>query len=238
MALGDSYDEVQALAFDVGGTVFDWQTATQTAVGELASSRRVDLDVAAFCLEWRRDMFRQLRRSRRGDAPEMNADELHRFVLDDLGQRYSALELTESDKDGLVEAWHHMDSWPDFGPGLQRLRTNYTCVVLTVMSWSIAVDCSRRNALHWDGILSCEVLGAYKPEPEAYRRGAELLRLEPHEVMMVASHPGDLRASMEVGYRTAFVAARHDEPGGTDDGNPEDFDVLADDFTDLADQLT
>jgi 2-haloacid dehalogenase len=64
-----------------------------------------------------------------------------------------------------------------------------------------------------------------------------VLGFAPEEVMMVASHPGDLRAAMAVGFRTAFVLPRHDEPGGNDDGNPEDFDVVADDFTDLADKI-
>ncbi|MDG2114014.1 MAG: HAD-IA family hydrolase [Actinomycetota bacterium] len=229
--------QVRALAFDVGGTVFDWQGATQAAVGELAVARSADIDVAAFCLEWRRDMFAQLARVRRGQADPMNADGLHRFALDSLGERYPTLQLTDADKDSLVEAWHSMDSWPDFRPALARLRTRFSVVVLTVMSWSIAVDCSKRNDLHWDGILSCELLGAYKPDPPAYEAGARVLRLEPNQMMMVASHPADLRAAMDVGYRSAFVTARHDEPGGTDDGNPEDFDILADDFTGLADQL-
>ena len=130
-----------------------------------------------------------------------------------------------------------MDSWSDFGSALARLRTRFSCVVLTVMSWSIAVDCSKRNDLHWDGILSCELLGAYKPDAAAYEAGARLLRLDPTEMMMVASHPGDLRAAMAVGYRTGFVIARHDEPGGNDDGDSADFDVLANNFTLLADQL-
>lgn len=240
MSLADStsdHDAVRALAFDVGGTVFDWQSATRSAVGQIASARSADIDVAAFCLEWRRDMFRQLGRIRKGTAVPMNADELHRWALDPLGERYPSLQLTALDKDELTEAWHAMDSWSDFGPALERLRTRFTVVVLTVMSWSIAVDCSKLNDLHWDGILSCELLGAYKPDPQAYQAAARVLRLDPGQMMMVASHPGDLRAAMDTGYRTAFVTARHDEPGGTDDGSPEDFDFLADDFTSLADQL-
>lgn len=230
-------DGVKALTFDVGGTVFDWQTATRTAVGHLAEARGVTIDVAEFCLRWRGDMFRQLAKVRSGDLPWLNADDLHRAVLDPIGACYPQLELTDADKDGLTEVWHHMEAWPEFGPALHRLRSRYTVAVLTVLSWSIAVDCSKRNDIWWDGIMSCEMLGAYKPDNAAYLRGAELLGLHPQEVMMVASHPADLRASMEVGFRTAFVLPRYDEPGGNDDGNPEDFDVVANDFTALADMI-
>lgn len=233
-----SIDEVKALTFDVGGTVFDWQTATRTAVGNLAEARGAAIDVPEFCLRWRGDMFRRLAEVRSGDLPWMNADDLHRAVLDPLSERYPQLELTDVDKDDLTRVWHEMDAWPEFGPALPLLRSRYTVAVLTVLSWSIAVDCSKRNELWWDGIMSCEMLGAYKPDTPAYLRGAELLGLRPEQVMMVASHPADLRASMKAGFRTAFVLPRYDEPGGNDDGNAEDFDVVASDFTALADQIT
>lgn len=232
-------DGVQALTFDVGGTVFDWQGATRAAVGQLAASRgAVDLDVSAFCLRWRGDMFRRLAEVRSGDLPWANADQLHRAVLDPLADEHPELALTDEDKDRLTATWHTMDAWPDFGPALPRLREHYSVAVLTVLSLAIAVDCSRHNGLSWDAVLSCELLGAYKPDAEAYLRGAEVLGLAPSEVMMTASHPGDLRAAMAVGFRTAFVLPRHDEPGGNDDGNPEDFDVVAKDFTELAQFIT
>ena len=233
-----SLDAVKALTFDVGGTVYDWQSATQAAVATLARSRSAELDVREFCLRWRRDMFRRLAKVRSGEIAWANADELHRAVLDPLTDDYPQLELSDDDKAALTTVWHRMEAWPDFGPALPRLRKRFTVCVLTVLSWSIAVDCAKRNGLWWDGILSCEMLGAYKPDPEAYQRGAELLDLEPHEIMMVASHPGDLRAAMAVGFRTAFVLPRHEEPGGNDDKNPDDFDILADDFTDLANKIT
>lgn len=235
----DAIAAVRALAFDVGGTVFDWQGATRAAVGALAAERGADdLDVPAFCLRWRRDMFRRLAEVRAGELPWANADDLHRAVLDPLADDHPELRLDDDDKEGLTAVWHEMDAWPDFGPALPRLRSAYTVAVLTVLSLSIALDCSKRNDLWWDAILSCELLGAYKPDLAAYRRGAEVLGFEPEQVMMVASHPGDLRAAMAAGFRTAFVLPRHDEPGGADDGDPDDFDVVATDFTDLADRLT
>ncbi len=228
-----SIDSVRALTFDVGGTVFNWQGATQAAVGRLATERHIDLDVKAFCLSWRGDMFRMLAKVRAGELPWMNADELHRAVLDPLGEKHADLALSDGDKDNLAAVWHQMDPWPEFPAALPALRSRYTTTVLTVLSLAIAVDCSKRADLSWDAIMSCEMLGAYKPDAAAYERGAELLGLQPDQVMMVASHPGDLRAAMAVGFRTAFVLPRYDEPGGNDDGNPEDFDVVADDFTDL-----
>ena len=45
---------IKALTFDVGGSIFDWQTATRTAIRELAAARSAEIDVKAFAFAWRR----------------------------------------------------------------------------------------------------------------------------------------------------------------------------------------
>lgn len=42
---------------------------------------------------------------------------------------------------------------------------------------------------------------------------------------------------MQAGFCTAYVQPKLNEPFGYDDNDPNDFDVQADDFEDLADQL-
>lgn len=81
---------------------------------------------------------------------------------------------------------------------------------------------------------------AYKPDPAAYLRTAEILGLDPEQVMMVAAHNSDLAAAARVGLRTAFVRRPTEHgPGQTVDLVPEGpWDVVAEDFEDLADQLT
>jgi hypothetical protein len=56
------------------------------------------------------------------------------------------------------------------------------------------------------------MLRVYKPLPDAYRRAAALLAVEPREILMVACHNFDLDAARGVGYLTAFVR-RPDEWG-------------------------
>jgi 2-haloacid dehalogenase len=68
---------------------------------------------------------------------------------------------------------------------------------------------------------------------------AELLSLEPHQIMLVAAHNGDLVAAAAQGMRTAFVA-RPTEYGPHQDKDfkaEHEFDIVARDFGDLADQL-
>lgn len=232
---------IKALTFDVGGTVFDWRGTIEAELGRLAANQGTDLDVSRFASDWRRGMFQMLGQVRSGELPWMNADQLHRRVLDDVLVDHSSLSLSDSERDELNSVWHRLKAWPDASEAIELLRSRYTVVVLTVLSWSIAVDCSKYNGINWDGILSCEFLGHYKTDAEAYQTATRLLRLEPSQAMMVAAHPGDLQGAMAAGLRTAYVYRETEISGSTGVFEPtsasSDFDISAKDFRDLADKL-
>jgi 2-haloacid dehalogenase len=226
---------IKALTFDVGGSVFDWQTATRTAVRALAEERGVEVDDKAFCFTWRRRMFEQLAEVRSGARPWQNADSLHSAVLDALAEQYSALELSASDRDELTTVWHRMGVWDDVPASLARLREKYIVAILTVLSLSIVVDSSKHAGIDWDASISCEFLGVYKPEAEAYQKAARLLGAKPAETMMVAVHPPDLAAAQAAGMRAAYVKPKLWEMGSR--GETSGFDIIAEDYHDLARQL-
>ena len=228
-------NDIKALTFDVGGSVFDWQTATRTAVRELAKTRGVKIDDHEFCFAWRRRMFERVAEIRNGSRDWQNADQLHRGVLDELAQKYPVLELTPDDRDELNKAWHRMEAWPDVPAALVRLREQYIISILTVLSLSIVVDSSKHAKITWDAHLSCEFLGHYKPSPEAYLSAARLLGAEPEETLMVACHPPDLFAAQRAGLKTAHVKPKMEEAGSR--GETSSFDIRAENYTDLADQL-
>ena len=233
--------EIKALTFDIGGTVFDWRGTIEDEVGRLAEDKGADVDVRQFATDWRRGMFAMLARVRTGELPWMNADQLHRRMLDDVLAVHTGLELSSAERDELNEVWHRLKAWPDAADAIRRLRGRYKVVVLTVLSWSIAIDCSRHNVIDWDGILSCEFLGHYKSDPPAYWSAVKLLRLEPSQAMMVAAHTNDLHAAMGVGMHSAYVHREGESPGtfGTDEvaAQTSGFDVSAKDFPELADML-
>ncbi len=232
-------DTVKALAFDVGGTVFDWQTPIRKEIDARAKTLGIGIDSKKFAFAWRTGMFAILAEVRSHKLPWMNVDEIHSRTLDKIALDFPELEFRSEDLDDLNRAWHKMTAWPEFPDALTRLRERYTAIVLTVLSWSIAVDCSRNAGICWDGVLSCEFLGHYKPDPEVYWSGARLLGLKPEQVMMVASHGADLRAAQKAGLATAYVAPKLAEPEfpGFPEASPDEFDIAVDDFTKLADRL-
>jgi len=231
--------QIRALAWDIGGTVFDWHHTIRDEVAALADQQGVEVDAVRFTNTWRFRMFERLQLVRRGDLPWLNADQLHRRVLDEVMEEHPQLQLDMAQRDELNTVWHRLRAWPDAPVALEALRSRYTVTVLTVMSWAIAVDCSKHNGIAWDGILSCEFLGHYKPEPEAYREGARLLGLRPDQVMMCAAHKGDLQAAARAGMATAYVPIAGERGEGNDpDMSPDQsFWVNAADYPDLARQL-
>jgi 2-haloacid dehalogenase len=124
-------------------------------------------------------------------------------------------------------------------PALVRLRQRYICVSFTILSLALVVDVSRRNAIDWDAVISCEMLGIYKPRPEAYQRTAQFLQSAPGDILMVACHNFDLDAARGEGYRTAFVHRPAEwGPSGPPDPNPNPAaDLVVPGFAELADRL-
>jgi 2-haloacid dehalogenase len=229
---------IKVLTFDVGGTVFDWHTGVGAAVEELARSKSVDVDASAFAIAWRELFFERLAQVRSGALKRMNADGIHRLTLEDVAPKFPQLALSDEEMDGLTDVWHRLPAWPDANAAIQRVRSRYTVVVLTVLSFGIVVDSSKHNGIGWDGIVSCEFLPHYKPDVDAYLDGLDLLGVEPDEAMMVAAHEWDLKAAKEAGLATAYVPRPRERGDSTKVVEMLGLaDVNARDFTDLADRL-
>ena len=100
---------------------------------------------------------------------------------------------------------------------------------------SLVVDVSRANGITWDAIISCQMIGVYKPHPQAYQTAARWLGIAPENILMVACHNFDLNAAQDAGFKTAFVR-RPDEwgPAGPPDPQPNrTYDYVCDDFDGL-----
>lgn len=231
---------VKALTFDVFGTVTDWRSSVIAEGERLAAEQGFETDWGTFVDEWRFDGYiAGMRRVRDGELPWMTVDELHRRKLDELLAERGIEGLSEAEVDHFNRIWHRLDPWPDSVAGLERLRTKYVVSTLSNGNVALLVDMAKHGGLHWDCVLSAELTGAFKPDPQCYRRAVEILGLEPHEVMMVAAHQGDLRAAIDVGLRAAFIPRPHElGPDRRPDPTPDAaFDVVADGFLDLADKL-
>lgn len=230
---------LNALVFDVFGTVVDWRT-TIIREGELLNrAKGLTVNWNALADDWRAGYQPAMQRVRSGDLAWTRIDELHRMILDDLLEQYGLTNLTEQEIDRLNLVWHRLLPWPDAVPGINRLRCRYVVATLSNGNISLLVHMAKNAGLPWDCVLSAELFHRYKPDPAVYVGAADLLGHPPERVMMVAAHPSDLHAAQGAGLRTAYVA-RPLEYGPMHTQEPVDsevFDLVADDFLDLAAQL-
>ncbi len=230
---------VRALTFDVFGTVVDWRSSIAREGQLLAGGRDFDVDWHEFADQWRAGYGPMMNRVRSGELPWTKIDDLHRMILDELIGEYRLGELSEAERVHFNLAWHRLSPWPDAVAGLNRLKTRFVITTLSNGNVALLTNMAKNAGLPWDAILSAELAQRYKPDAEVYRKAADLLGLAPEEVMMVAAHPGDLRAAAAVGMRTAYVP-RPLERGPDRPFTPDasgDFDVTASDFLDLARRL-
>jgi len=234
-----SFDAVGALTFDVFGTVVDWRAGIVRDGEELGRAKGIDLDWPAFADAWRALYQPAMQRVRTGEIDWCVLDDLHRMNLDELLTRHGVASLTEDEIDHFNRAWHRLDPWPDAVAGLTRLKTKFILATLSNGNTALLVNMAKRARLPWDAVLGAETASAYKPQPRAYLRSAEMLGLAPERCMMVAAHNGDLAAASALGMKTAFVRrAQEHGPGQTSDLEPDGtWDIVAEDFLDLAAQL-
>lgn len=236
------FDGVKALVFDVFGTVVDWREGiARDAAVFLARHGRGDIDPRGFADAWRQRYQPAMEQVRSGRRPFTRLDVLHREnlegVLNDHG--INAGMISGDELDDLNRAWHRLDPWPEAVAGLTRLKRKFIIAPLSNGNIALLLNMAKRAGIPWDAILGAEVAQAYKPEPDAYLRTADVLGIRPAELCLVAAHNGDLKAARSCGLATAFVARPTEHgPGQEKDLAPaEAWDAVGKDFQDLAHKL-
>jgi 2-haloacid dehalogenase len=220
---------IRALFFDVFGTVVDWRAGVAREAAAVLAQKGHRLDWAKFADAWRALYQPAMERVRSGGRGFVTLDQLHRENLDEVLASLAISGLSEAERAHLARAWHRLDPWPDSVPGMARLKRRYILAAQSNGNIALIAHMAKRAGIPWDVILGAEVVGAYKPMPEAYRRAAAALDLAPAECLMVAAHNSDLAAAAGTGFRTAFVARPLEYgPGG------KNFDLVADPGIDLA----
>jgi 2-haloacid dehalogenase len=229
----------KALAFDVFGTVVDWHGGVRREAAALAAQLGCAVDAAAFASDWRAGYAPAMDKVRTGQLPWTRIDGLHRMILEQIIDRHGLAHASEAEREHLNRAWHRLPPWPDTLPGLVRLKRKFLLTTLSNGNFSLLTEMAKHAGLPWDCVISAELFGHYKPDPETYLGAARLLCLPPDQVMMVAAHNHDLKAAQKLGLKTAFVA-RPTEYGPLQKYDFEargDWDIVAKDFGGIADRM-
>ena len=237
--------EVKALLFDVFGTVVDWRTGIAIEVQMIAKKYNIELNADDFADAWRAEYQPAMEQIRSGKRSFTILDILHLENLKKIAPRFNLNNLSNEDLNFLVTAWHRLPGWPDSSQGLNKLKKKFILATQSNGNIALMVNMAKYSNLSWDVILGAEVLGHYKPEPEAYIKACKALNLKPSECLMVAAHEDDLKAASLQGMKTAYVH-RPFEYGKdklfdiaevNDYKGNRNWDIMSKDFNDLAFKL-
>jgi 2-haloacid dehalogenase len=232
---------VRAVLFDTFGTVVDWRTGISSAVRAFADSHALNLDPEEFADAWRSHYQPSMERVRTGQRPYVSLDTLHRENLDAVLRSFGIdpSAFTPGELGSLARAWHFLPPWPDSVEGIRQIKRDFIVGPLSNGNTALLVDMAKAAGLSWDVILGSDISRAYKPSPEAYRKPAAILGLDPGQVMLAAAHNNDLEAARRAGLATAFVArpAEHGPHQARDLTASDDWDLAATSITGLAGQL-
>jgi 2-haloacid dehalogenase len=237
--------KVKALFFDVFGTVVDWRSGIVSAVEKISKKNNISLKAAEFADAWRAEYQPAMEEIRIGKRDFTILDILHMENLQKISSKFNLNNLSNEDNNFLVTAWHRLPGWPDSSEGLQKLKTKFILATQSNGNIALMVNMAKHSNLNWDVILGAEVLGYYKPHPEAYLRACKALNLDPSECLMVAAHDDDLKAASLEGMKTAYVhrpfeygkEKLFDLAEVNDYKGDREWDIISKDFNDLAHQL-
>jgi len=226
-------DLVHVLTFDAFGTILDLGGTHTPRLRDFLKTKGSDIPADALWERWHnRQRLQQYEDNLFCAGHYGYLDSSRRALLYTL--RAAKLPFDNADVDRIMEGWLHLNPFPDVLPALGRLREKYKLVVLTNGERAFVNDVvTNRVRFDFDGLISVQDVGVFKPSPHVYRYAARLLGAEPAELMMVSAHSFDAIGARASGYRAAYVN-RYDL---LYDETPYQPDLITRDFLDLADQL-
>ena len=113
MVENPSISQVQALFFDVFGTLMDWRTSVARESRLILEPLGYNLDWIAFADAWRNEYQPGMEEVRSGKIPFSKLDVLHRRNLERFLPRFNVTGLPEETMRDLNLAWHRLDAWPE-----------------------------------------------------------------------------------------------------------------------------
>jgi 2-haloacid dehalogenase len=221
---------VQALTFDVFGTILDLDGSLTTPVRRFLAKKGADVPAERFWEQWRaRQRLEQfqdtlLMLGHSGYLETARRAFVYTLHLNDV-------EASPEEVAAFMEVWRGLSPFPDVIPALERLRGSYRLVVLSNGEPEFLAHLVRhRVRWEFDTVISVSPIGAFKPHPAVYRRAAGILGLEVGECLMVSSNSFDVVGARSCGMRGAYVnryRLPYEETSYQPDVTVADFAALA-----------
>jgi 2-haloacid dehalogenase len=225
--------EVQALTFDLFGTVLDLGGSLTPFIARFLQRTGASASPQQFWDQWRaRQRVEQYQDTILMLGHSGYLETSRRALVYTLA--LNRITVPGKEVMEFMQAWRELTPFPDVVPSLERLKTRYRLVALS-NGEAEYLDHVVRDRIRWnfDEVISAQLVGAFKPHPGVYRRAATVLGLDVGQCLMVSAHSFDVMGARACGYRGAYVN-RYRLPY---EDTPYQPDVTVNDFTELADEL-
>jgi 2-haloacid dehalogenase len=227
------FEQVQALTFDLFGTILDLGGSLTPFIAEMLKKKGTDTTAEQFWQQWR---YRQ-RLEQFQDTIMMLG---HGGYLETVRRAFvyvlalNKIEMSKEEVKTFLACWQDLSPFPEVRAGLKKLAAYYKLVGLSNGDPAF-LDHLAKNRIQWDfdDVISVTTMGAFKPHPAVYRRAAQILGLEVGACMMVSTNSFDVVGARACGLRGAYVN-RYDLPY---EDSPYRADVTVTDFTELAEAI-
>ena len=230
---------VKALCFDVFGTVADWRGSVIRSGEAITAKTGIAVPWGEFANKWRIDGYvASLIKIASGEMDYISTEQIHKIKLLDLLEEYHLTGLGEAEITDFNCIWNRIEAWPDSVQGLTMMKEDFLIMPFSNGDYRCMLDIGKHNGLPWDGIISADFFGKVKPDISIYGDAAEMLCMDPAEILMVACHAQDLDAARKAGFRTAYVNRPLEYgPDRPQEAKPDPYDYDADNFIELAQML-
>jgi 2-haloacid dehalogenase len=187
------------LAFDMYGTLCDPQAVTQRLASYVSEAEQV-------AQVWRRKQLEYTFMVSMMGQYE-NFWQLTRRALD-YALESAGVTLSEADIEHIMDAYHHLELFPDTKEGLQRMHdAGFRMIVLSNGSPDMLRDLAENTGIasYFEALVSVDQVRVFKPSPRVYQLAAEHFGCGIGEVWMVSSNSFDAVGAKVAGMQVAWV---------------------------------
>lgn len=231
--LMSNYATVQALTFDLFGTILDLGGSLTPPLVPFLQAKGATITADGFWAQWRdRQRIEQYQDTLLMLGHSGYLETARRAFVYTL--RRNKIDATADEVAMFMLNWQQLVPFPDVMPALERLQVRYKLVALSNGEPDFLQHLAD-NRIRWrfDAIFSVNQVGAFKPHPAVYRGAALYLGLEANQCLMVSSNAFDAVGARACGYRAIYV----NRYGLPVEDHPCQPDQIVQDFTQLADAL-
>jgi 2-haloacid dehalogenase len=223
---------VKLCMFDLYGTIVDMQAGLTEAVRPYLAAKGWHGEPGRLVTWWRRTHFENSMIDALLHRQHLPYHEIGRISLAYTLER-AGIVHTRDEVRTLVAAIERLKPFPDVVAALERLAQRYRLVVLSNGDPDMLEAAKPHIGFAFERMISVAAAGAFKPHVVTYRTAAEIVGLEPHEILFVANHAFDCVGAKAFGMATCFVNRRQRPFGDW----PYQPDLVVAHFTELADKL-